>query len=208
MKKEDFLKLGFTEEQADKAAKASADELKGFIPKTRFDEVNGQKKQLEEDVKTRDKQLEALKKVDADGLQKKIEELQGENKEAKKKYDADLLKLRIDNAVELALTGAKAKNSKAVKALLDLEKIEVDGDKIKGLESQVKKLVEGEDTKFLFESDETQQQGKLKGVKPGEKKSGTPDSVTKEQFARMGYKERMNIHNTNKELYDSLTNKE
>ena len=40
MKKEDFLKLGLTEELAVKAAEASTEELKGFIPKNRFDEVN------------------------------------------------------------------------------------------------------------------------------------------------------------------------
>ena len=73
MKKEDFLKLGLTEEQATKAAEASAEELKGFIPKSRFDEVNEQKKKLEEDIKTRDKQLEELKKLDAEGLKVQIE---------------------------------------------------------------------------------------------------------------------------------------
>ena len=32
MKKEDFLKLGFSEEDAQKAADASAEELKSYIP--------------------------------------------------------------------------------------------------------------------------------------------------------------------------------
>ena len=102
MKKEDFLKLGLTEEQATKAAEASAEELKGFIPKSRFDEVNEVKKKLDEDIKTRDKQLEELKKIDAAGLQQKITDLQSENKTAKEKFEADLKKLQIDNAVEKA----------------------------------------------------------------------------------------------------------
>lgn len=212
MKKEDFLKLGFTEEQAEKAAQASAEELKGFIPKSRFDEVNDAKKQLETDIKIletdikiRDKQLEDLKKVDAEGLKAEIEKLQGENKTNKQKYEAELKQIQINNAVEKALMGAKAKNIKAVKALLDLEKVELDGDSIKGLEKQLKQLQEGEDSKFLFEV-EDKNTNPFKGTKPGEKKDGTPGTVTKEQFNKMSYKERVNLYNSNKDLYDSLIN--
>src|SRR5690554_5985104 len=100
MKKEDFLKLGLTEEQATKAAEASAEELKGFIPKSRFDEVNEAKKKLDEDIKTRDKQLEELKKLDVEGLKAQIEKLQMENKTAKEKYEAELKQIQINNAIE------------------------------------------------------------------------------------------------------------
>ena len=168
MKKEDFLKLGLTEEQATKAAEASAEELKGFIPKSRFDEVNEQKKKLDEDIKTRDKQLEELKKLDAEGLKAEIEKLQGENKTAKEKYEAELKQIQLDNAIEKALVTAKAKNTKAVKALLDLEKAELDGETVKGLDDQIKKLIEGEDTKFLFDV-KTDEKSNFKGIKPGEK---------------------------------------
>lgn len=171
MKKEDFIKLGLTEEQAEKAAKASSEELKTFIPKTRFDEVNESKKTLETDIKTRDGQLEALKKVDAKGLQAEIEKLQGENKTVKAKFESDLKKMQIDSAVERALTGAKAKNVKAVKALLDLEKAALDGETVLGLGDQIKKLTEGEDTKFLFGAKEVEDKDKgFRGLNPGEAK--------------------------------------
>lgn len=168
MKKEDFLKLGLSEEQAEKAAQASAEELKGFIPKSRFDEVNEQKKKLDDDIKTRDKQLEELKKLDAEGLKAEIEKLQGENKTAKEKYEAELKQIQLDNAIEKALVGAKAKNTKAVKALLDLEKIKLDGEAVIGLEDQIKKLTEGEDSKFLFDV-KTDEKPNFKGIVPGEK---------------------------------------
>lgn len=35
--------------------------------------------------------------------------------------------------------------------------------------------------------------------------AGEVNSITKEQFNRMGYKERLDLFNTNKELYDELT---
>lgn len=168
MKKEDFLKLGFTDEQATKAAEASAEELKGYIPKARFDEVNEAKKQVEKD---RDEQLEALKKVDAAGLQAQIEKLQAENKTAKEKYDADMKKVLIERNVDMALISAKAKNLKAVKALLEMDKIQLEGEAIKGLNEQLEGLKKSDDSKFLFGE---AQSTSLKGFIPGEKKDGTP----------------------------------
>lgn len=174
MKKEDFIKLGFTEEQAEKAAEASAEELKGFIPKSRFDEVNEEKKTLDAEIKKRDGQIEALKKVDAQGLQAEIEKLQAENKAAIEKYEADLKTMKIDGAVERALLGSKAKNIKAVKALLNLDGAEIDGDSIKGLEDQIKKLQEAEDSKFLFDiaSKDNQSKPNVYGAKPAERSDG------------------------------------
>jgi len=177
MKKEDLIKLGLTEEMAQKVGDAFAEYLKGFIPKSRFDEVNEAKKQLEKDIKTRDEQLEALKKIDAEGLQAEIEKLQKENKAAKEKYEAELKQLQLNNAVEKALIAAKAKNIKAVKALLDLESVELDGETVKGLDEQVKKLQESDDSKFLFDIDaksNNNKQPQFKGFNPGERKDTLP----------------------------------
>ena len=54
-----------------------------------------------------------------------------------------------------------------------MEKVELDGETVKGLDDQIKKLTEGEDTKFLF--DVAGEKPNFKGIKPGEKtdKSGT-----------------------------------
>ena len=57
MKKEEFLALGLDEETALKCEKASAEELKGFIPKSRFDEVNTENKQLKQDVSDSDTKI-------------------------------------------------------------------------------------------------------------------------------------------------------
>ena len=46
MKKEEFVKLGVDDELAKKLEDASQEELKGYIPKARFDEVNNEKKKL------------------------------------------------------------------------------------------------------------------------------------------------------------------
>ena len=94
MKKEDFIKHGADEDLAGKLAEASAEELKGFIPKSRFDEVNNQLKAQKDLVAERDKQLEALDTAsgDAEKYKKELEDLKAqiasEKEEAKRKAEA------------------------------------------------------------------------------------------------------------------------
>lgn len=152
MTKEQFIALGITEEQATKAAAASAEELKTYIPKARFDEVNEAKKQAEKDITTRDKQIEDLKKVDAAGLQAEIEKLQGENKSAKEKYEADMKELTLTNAIKMALTG-KVHDESLATTLVDKTKLVIDGDKVVGLDEQLKSLKESK--AFLFKAETT-----------------------------------------------------
>ena len=195
MKKDEFVKLGLDEELAKKCEEASMAELKDYIPKTRFDEVNTEKKRLEGDIADRDRQLEELKNSagDSEALRNQIETLQAENRQ-----------VRIDAAVDKALTGARAKNLTAVKALLkDLDKAELSDDgSIKGLEEQIKSLKKADDSKFLFEEEK---KPVIKGASPGEPSDGLPQAMTKEQFNRMSYKERLNLYNTDRETYDAMT---
>jgi len=174
MTKEQLMAMGLTEEQANKVMES----LNGnFVTKARFDEVNTAKKQLETDIKTRDGQLEELKKStgDAEALKKTITDLQAANAAKDAELAATVKKMQIDNAVDKALLAAKAKNTKAVKALLAefLDKAELDGENIKGLDDEIKKLTEAEDSKFMFDV-ETKKQTTFKGIKPGEKNDKTP----------------------------------
>lgn len=188
MKKEEIVALGVEEELAQKIADASAEELKGYIPKSRFDEVNEAKKNAEGLVKERDKQLEELKKSsgDSEALQKQIEELQEANKTAAKKYETDLKQMQIDNAVEKAITSANGKNAKAIKALLDLENAELSEDgTVKGLSEQLAALAKAEDSSMLFGSSIPD----VKGMTPGKGKDGAGNDV---DFSTMSYEQLSN----------------
>ncbi|UTW69881.1 phage scaffolding protein [Anaerobacillus sp. HL2] len=61
-----------------------------FVTKTRFDEINNAKKQLETDIKDRDKQLDDLKKVDAAGLQRKLMNCKLKTRQKDEQYQAKL----------------------------------------------------------------------------------------------------------------------
>lgn len=204
MKREEFVKLGIDEETAAKCEAASLEELKGFIPKARFDEVNNAKNAAEALVKERDGQLETLKNStgDVNSLKEQIATLQADNAAKDEAHAAEIKQLKIDAAVEAALVDAKAKNKTAVKALLaDLDKAEfADDGTIKGLTEQIASLQKSDE--YLFEAKESKT--KLKGATLGQSADTNLNELTKEQFNKMSYKEKVNLFNENKELYDSL----
>lgn len=188
MKKEEFVKLGISEDLAAKAEAASQEELKGYIPKARFDEVNNEKKKLELDVRDRDGQLETLKNStgDVEAMKQQIATLQADNKAKDEAHAAEIKQLKIDAAVDAALTGARAKNTTAVKALLkDLDKAEIGEDgTIRGLAEQIEALQKSDE--YLFEAKETKKT-QVKGAKPGE--SGNEDGDHGVDTSKMTYSE-------------------
>lgn len=122
-----------------------------FIPKARFDQVNEQKKELDNRLTDYKTQLEDLSKNNKDNetLVKQIEELQLTNKQASEQYENKIKAMEFDYALDNALNSSKCKNSKAIKALLDMESIKYQDGKLEGLESQIKGLRESDS--YLFE---------------------------------------------------------
>ena len=174
-----------------------------WIPKDKFDAVNTEKNDYKQQLAERDQQLEDLKTkaTGNEDLQKQIQALQDQNKQLQEEYETKIQKQQFDFALEKALVSAKARNPKAVKALLDTEAIKLDGDKLLGLEEQLKALQESD--AYLFDSGEP---AGLKGRTPHPSDPNKqPKSITKEQFNQMGYKERLKLFNENPELYNQLS---
>lgn len=73
-----------------------------------------------------------------------VQKLQNDIKEWEKKYNGTLL----ENAINQKLAESKAKNQKAVRALLDMSILKLDGDKVLGLNEQLETIKKEND--FLF----------------------------------------------------------
>lgn len=187
--------LGLTKEQADSVMKINGDDIENAkgTASTEIKNLQTEVEGLKTQVGDRDKQLETLKASAGDNadLKKKIEDLQTENATAKATHESELNQLKIDFAVEKALTGAKAKNIKAVKALLELGEAKLDKDgNVKGLDEQIEKLRSDDDTKFLFEAQKQQkQQQNFKGFQPGASGGQKPGEGEKVDFSKMSYDE-------------------
>jgi predicted RNase H-like nuclease (RuvC/YqgF family) len=141
--KELLKKAGIPEDKLDSMITDINKELpKYFIPKDKYNEAAEAKKKLEADLAARDQQLEQLKQAagNSEELKKQIEALQAENQKAAEEWQAKMAQMQLDFAIDKALTAAKAKNAKAVKALLDMEKVKLDGEQLLGLDDQLKEL--------------------------------------------------------------------
>lgn len=206
MTKEKLMEWGLTEEQANKVMEG----LNGsFVTKARFNEVNEENKTLKAQVSERDGQIDTLKKSAGDNteLQNQITALQEANKQKDKDHANEIKALKIGNAVDLALSTAKAKNHIAVKALLAdfLTKAELaDDGTVKGLDDEIGKLVKGEDTAFLFDNTG---KAKFKGAKAAEKSDpAAGGDMTLEKLRKLTPMERyefsVNHPDEYRELYD------
>ena len=187
MKKDDFLKLGLDDAAAVRCASASAEELKGFIPKSRFDEVNSEKKLLEQNRRESDAALEKLNKYadEVKTLKTQIVSLKQENQKLVETHTAEIHAFKVNAAVDAALVAARAKNLTAVKALLNVPasaKLDKNGNVI-GLSEQIDsiKLSDG----YLFFSDKPFPQCVIKGAVPGE--SGNEFADEKADLSRLTY---------------------
>lgn len=174
MTKKQLEDLGLTKEQVDSIIKINGDDIEN-AKSTAGAEVTNLKTEneaLSKQVTDRDKQIETLKKSvgDNEALQKQISDLQATNKEQSEAHAKEMQQLRIDSAVEKALTDSGAKNIKAVRALLELTDVKLSDDgTVKGLAEQIEKLKGDDDSKFLFkETEQTQnQQQTFTGFQPG-----------------------------------------
>lgn len=145
----DWLKTILGDSYTDEIDKAASKEIgKGFVARADFNALNDEKKTLTTQIGERDTQLEALKKVDAAGLQAKITELQTANATAKTEHEAELAKVKLNSKIDAALAGVK--DPVGVKAHLKMDEIKLDGDKVLGLDGQLETLKK--DYAFYFET--------------------------------------------------------
>lgn len=122
-----------------------------WVSRQQFEEVNKQKNEYKKMLGERDKQLKELKDTakGSEELSRRIKELEEDNKKSAKEYESKIQEQAFNFALENSLRDKKAKNVKAVKALLDLNEVKQDGETLLGLDTQLEKLRESDP--YLFE---------------------------------------------------------
>lgn len=150
--KTEFLKtLGIVEQSVIDAIMAEHGKDINAV-KSNTETLTSQIAELQTQLNDRDTQLKDLKKSvkDNEALTNKITELETANANAKTEYESKIAAIQKLHAVESGVRDAKAKNVKAVMALLDMDKITFTDGKIDGLSTQIDALTKGDDTSFLF----------------------------------------------------------
>ncbi len=168
--KELLTAAGVASEAADKIV---ADINEEYAPKAKLNEIGEENKALKAQLSERDKQLTDLKKDTGDNadLKKKIEEMQALNVEKDKYYAAEISKLKLDNAVDMALVQAGAKNIKAVRGVLEIDKMQIGNDgNIIGLKETLDKVKQSDP--YLFAENTPPE---IAGLSPAPSRDGLPE---------------------------------
>lgn len=152
MKKEDLVKLGIEDEELQKQLMIlhgkDIEDLKAAN-----DTANAELEKLRAQLEEAGQTIEGFKKLDIDGIKAAADEWKTKAEQAREEADKAISSMRFDSALEKSLTGAKAKNTKAVRALLNMESLELAEDgSIKGLDDQLEAIKS--ENEFLFDSDE------------------------------------------------------
>ena len=194
MTKEQLLALNLTEEQI---IPIIEDYGKNYVSKTQFNEKNDAYKQAKQEIENLTTDINNLSKANEtnEALQSQIKELQAAAKKRDDDYSQQLLNMKIDSAITKEVLQAGAMNESILTGLLDRSKIAFDNDQITGIQEQIKSLKKTDP--YLFKQDS------IKGVTPGESKDKT-EGITKEQFNKMSYLDRVKLQESDPDLYSQL----
>lgn len=144
------------------------------------------------------KLIEELKKStsDSEGLQAKIAEYEAKNAE----LAAENEKVKVEAALKVALLEAKAADIDYLTFKIR-EKGEIkldDNGKITGIEDTIAALKTQYPTQFTNDATKKIEEMKLE-------KSEDDQKISKEDFAKMGYQQRLKLHREDPETYKALT---
>lgn len=112
---------------------------------------------LENEIESKKTEVATLTKQvgDTTALNEKITQLETDKTNLTNELNNKVSQIQKSHAVETGIRDAKAKNIKAVMALLDMEKITYENNELGGLTEQLEALKTGEDTSFLFGESQT-----------------------------------------------------
>ena len=178
--REKLIKIGLSNEQMEKIVAlhgADIEELKAKsdeLINSKTEELRKANESLQSQIAERDKDLKSLKKQAGDNeeLGNKFKELQDKYKHDTEDLTKELQQTKLNSAVDSALGAAKARNTKATKALLNMDNVKLnDKGELEGLEDQINELQKS--ASYLFD------QGTKEPYKPqGGDGNTDPDPVT------------------------------
>ena len=153
MKREELTALGLTAEQIDSVMASHKKEVNSY--RSHAEELTTERDGLKEQLTSRDADITKLK-VDLgnnDELKTKLSELETKYTDETSKLQSELSKTKLNSVISDELSKTNARDPKVIKALLDLDAIQLAEDgKLKGLSEQLASLQESQ--AYLFEGEQ------------------------------------------------------
>jgi hypothetical protein len=152
MKRDELKALGLEDEVLDKVMAIHGKDIERH--KADLETAEGTVQTLTEQLDEANTTIASFKEMDIEAIKQSAAEYKEKFDTAKQESEQKIAGLKFDHALEKALTNARARNFKSVKALLDLDqlKLDEDGETLEGFEDQIQKVVE--ENEYLFEIDD------------------------------------------------------
>ncbi|WP_071131359.1 phage scaffolding protein [Enterococcus timonensis] len=149
MKREDLKKLGLTDEQIEAVITSHGQTVQSL--NSQIATLQQSETEIKSQLSDRDKDLKKLQKDNGDNeaFKTQITDLQQQYKDLEKSSAEKLTSIQRNAALDQVLSGSKAKNPKAVTALLDQEKIVFKDGELSGVKEQIEALQKSD--AYLFD---------------------------------------------------------
>lgn len=147
MKREFLEELGLTKEVIDKIMDENGSDIENARKKSEAERDN-YKNQLE----TAQKALKEFEGIDVKDLQEKVKNLNTDLANKENEYQQKIADMEFNSVLDGAISKSGAKNSKAVRALLDLESLKTSKNQAEDITKALETIKSEND--YMFESNE------------------------------------------------------
>lgn len=130
--------------------KVSAEIGRAFVAKGDFDTKNTEAKSLKTQLAEANKTIEGFKALDIDGVRRQAEEWKAKAEKAEKDAAEQVNAVRFDARLDTAITKARGRSAKAIKALLDVDALRASKDPDKDIGAALEQLAKESD--YLFDT--------------------------------------------------------
>lgn len=166
-----------------------------FKTKVEYDKVVNQRDEHKSSLDTVEQRLKGFEGVDVAELNSKIEKLQNDLETQANEYAAKEADRLFMDSLKEAIKTAGGRNPKAVLGMLDVETLKASKDQTEDIKKALDAVKESD--AYLFGADEP--------INNPVGPTGTViTGLTKEQFSKMGYKERLELKQNNPAKYEEM----
>lgn len=149
MKREELRDMGLTDEQVTKVFGMHSAELNDLH--SQINTITGERDQYKNELDSNATKLKDFEKnaKDNDELRGQLKDLRKQFDDSQKESETKIASLKLNSAVDVAIARSHARNNKAVRALIDMDKVQLGDDgKLSGLDDQLTGLKESDG--YLF----------------------------------------------------------
>ncbi len=191
MKRKFLEDMGLTKEQVDSIMTVNGEDVESA--KSDLEQVKTELDQTKIQLQEANQTIDGFK--DYDQVKSQVKEYRTKYEQSKADYENQIADMKFSATLESAIAAAGGRNAKAVQALLDLKSLK----ESKNQGADIAAAIEAckTDNDYLFGSTEPINN-------PVGPTGGKVTGLTKEQFQKMGYKERLELKQRDPSKYEEM----